>query len=148
MLSRLDEHAMQAIQLGRQEAYDRCFKYFGTESLVVGVLREAQQRKVDQQDPWGLSLERVRHIIAQRVGSAPEPVGEPATIPMTSRVVAVLTQAEHASRRLGSERVAPEHILVGLLEVGDGEGLMVLNAVGPPIEELRRALEHSLQACD
>ena len=146
MLSRLDEHAMQAIQLARQEAYDRRFRYFGTESRVVGVLREAQQRQVDEQDPWGLSLERVRDTIAQRVGSTTESVGEPATIPMTSRVVSVLTQAEHTSRRLGSERVAPEHILLGLLEVGAGEGLTALEAVGPPIEDLRGALEQSLQA--
>jgi hypothetical protein len=75
---------MQAIQLARKEAYDRRFSYVGTESLVVGLLREAQTRQVGEQDPWGLSLARVRAAVAQRVGSGTEHVGEPATIPMSS----------------------------------------------------------------
>ena len=136
MLSRLDEHAMQAIQLAHQEAYDRCFSHVGTESLVVGVLREAQQRQGEGHDPWGISIERVRAAVANRVGSAMEHVGEPASIPMTPRAVEVLAQAERESQRLGSERVSPEHMLLGLIDVGQGEGLHALKDVGAPIEDL------------
>jgi ATP-dependent Clp protease ATP-binding subunit ClpC len=148
MRSKLDEHAVQAIQLARQEAYDRRFSYVGTESLVVGLLREAQTRQVDAQDPWGLNLERVRAAVGRRVGSGTQPVGEPPCIPMTPRALEVLTQAEQQSRRLGSKHVAPEHILLGLFQVGEGEGLNALKEVGAPIDDLRRALEQSLQAGD
>jgi ATP-dependent Clp protease ATP-binding subunit ClpC len=148
MFSRLNEHAIQAIQLARREAYDRCFRHVGTESLVVGVIREARERQVGERDPWGLSLERVRVVVARRVGSDTEPIGEPASIAMTPRAVEVLRAAEQQASRLGSEHVAPEHILLGLLEVGEGEGLIVLKEVCGPIEDLRRALEQSLQACD
>jgi ATP-dependent Clp protease ATP-binding subunit ClpC len=144
----LDEHAMQAIQLARQEAYDRRFSHVGTESLLVGLLCEAQTRQVDEQDTWGLSLARVRAAIAQRVGSGIEHVGEPATIPMTPRTVEVLKRAERTSERLGSERVAPGHILLGLLEVGQGEGFIALGQLGVPTKELRQAVERSLQTCD
>lgn len=148
MLSRLDEHAMQAIRLAHQEAYDRCFSHVGTESLLVGLLREAQQRQGEERDPSGISIERVRAAVANRVGSATEPVGEPASIPMTPRAVEVLAQAERESQRLGSERVSPEHVLLGLIDVGQGEGLNALKEVGAPIEELYLAVERSLQAGD
>jgi ATP-dependent Clp protease ATP-binding subunit ClpC len=65
---------------------------------------------------------------------------------MTPRALEVLTHAEQQARRLGSERVAPEHILLGLVEVGVGEGVNALTEVGAPIEDLRRALQQSLQA--
>lgn len=139
---------MQALELARQEAHDRCFGYVGTESLVVGVLREAQTRQVDPQDPWGVSLERVRAAVARRVGSGTEPVGDPASIPMTPRALEVLTRADHESRRLGSNHVAPEHILLGLFQIGEGEGLIALKEIGAPIEDLRRGLEQSLQLDD
>jgi ATP-dependent Clp protease ATP-binding subunit ClpA len=143
VLARLDEHGMQAIQLARQEAYDRHFGYVGTESLVVGVLLEAQQRNVG---PWGLSLERIRAVVAQRVGSGPAPVAEPASIPMTPRAVEILAQAEQEAQRLQSERVMSEHILLGLVEVGAGEGLIAVVEAGTPLGKLRRDLERSLRA--
>jgi hypothetical protein len=49
MLNGLHEHAIQAIQLAPQGAYDRRLRYVGTESLVVEVLCEAQRRQVDEQ---------------------------------------------------------------------------------------------------
>jgi hypothetical protein len=60
---------------------------------------------------------------------------------MTPRAVDVLTQAEATSRGLRSRTVAPQHILLGLLAVGEGEGLIALEAAGSPVEGLRQALE-------
>ena len=141
MLNRLDEHAVKAVELARLEAHDRCFSHVGSESILVGVLREAQLRGIGGGDPWGLSVAAVRAQVARRVGSSPEPVAEPEAIPLTPRAQEVLAAAGQQARRQGRDSVSAEDLLMALLEVGEGEGVIALEALKVSTDALKRLVD-------
>lgn len=95
----LDESATQAVRLAQQDAYDRHLGYVGSESLVVGILVEAQQRRATHA-PWGVSIERVRAAVAKRVGSSPPPNAQTPHFPPTPQAArAILAEQQRLGIR-------------------------------------------------
>lgn len=57
---------------------------------------------------------------------------------VSPRVKAALTQAVRASAQFGHNYVGPEHILIGLMDIGEGRAFDLLNAYGLTVESLRQ----------
>lgn len=62
----------------------------------------------------------------------------------SDRAAATVFMARQEARRLGHGSVDPEHLLLGLIRVGEGTGITALDRIGVSRQALRRRLEDSI----
>jgi prophage maintenance system killer protein len=62
----------------------------------------------------------------------------------SDHAAAAVFMARQEARRLGHASVDPEHLLLGLIRVGEGAGISALDRLGVSREALRRQLEESI----
>ena len=62
----------------------------------------------------------------------------------SDHAAAAVFMARQEARRLGHGSVDPEHLLLGLIRVGEGNGISALDRLGVSREALRRQLEESI----
>jgi prophage maintenance system killer protein len=62
----------------------------------------------------------------------------------SDHAAAAIFMARQEARRLGHDSVDPEHLLLGLIRVGEGTGISALDRLGVSREALRRQLEGSI----
>jgi len=62
----------------------------------------------------------------------------------SDHAAAAVFMARQEARRLGHGSVDPEHLLLGLIRVGEGTGISALDRLGVSGEALRRQLEESI----
>ena len=77
MFERFDQRAYRAVVLAGIEARGRRFSHVGTESLLVGLLLEAETGTDNLPRTSSVLIERVRPAVAQRGGSYDEPEQPP-----------------------------------------------------------------------
>jgi hypothetical protein len=142
VLERFTERSRQVIVLAQEEARQLHFSHIGTEALLLGLLREGNGFGASVLGSLGVTLERARAEIAQRVGSGAE-WGQSAAIPFTPRATSVLERAHHESAQLGQSSTDPEHILLGLVDVDQGEGMNALRALGVNSTQIREAVDQA-----
>jgi Clp amino terminal domain, pathogenicity island component len=62
----------------------------------------------------------------------------------TDRARRVVYLASEEARRLGHQHVGPGHLLLGLIEEGDGVAALVLESLGVSLDELRGRVEEAI----
>jgi hypothetical protein len=129
VFERFDYRAYRAVVLAGIEARDRRFSHVGTESLLVGLLLEAEARTDSTSQAASAVVESVREVVGQRVGAGDESDPEARVIELTPRAREVLQRAEHEADQERAERVCPAHILLAISRVGVGEGLIALDSM-------------------
>ena len=63
----------------------------------------------------------------------------------SSRVKEVLSLSREEAIRLGHNYIGSEHLLLGVLRGGEGSAMTLLKRLGVPLEELKGAIESSIQ---
>jgi ATP-dependent Clp protease ATP-binding subunit ClpA len=101
----------------------------GSEHLLLGLLREQEGLAARVLESFSLDLEGARVGIVHAVGLGDEIRGS-GQIPFTRRARRVLEAARTESASLGHDYVGTEHILLGLLRVGDSTGAKILSGAG------------------
>jgi ATP-dependent Clp protease ATP-binding subunit ClpA len=129
------EKARLVLDLAQEEARELRHNYVGTEHLLLGLLREGESIAYNVLHNMGIELEAVRKAIVFIVGQGPaEIVGE---IGLTPRAVAATTLAFNEAGHLRQEKIAPEHLLLGLTREGEGIAVGLLRAFGTTVEKVR-----------
>jgi hypothetical protein len=133
---RFDEDAKKVLTLAQQEAERAKHSYIGTEHLLLGVVRSdgGGRRVLDQ---LGVEEAAVRRTIEGVLGRN-ERVIIQQIIP-TSRVKKVIEISFDVARRESSSHVSSEHLLVGLLEEGEGIAAHVLVDLGASLDAVQIA---------
>jgi ATP-dependent Clp protease ATP-binding subunit ClpA len=138
-----DEHshnftprAQQVLALARKEADSFNHNFVGTEHILLGLINLGQGVAVTVLQKLGLDLETVRLEVTKQVGTGPDQkvIGN---IPYTPRVKKVLTLAQKEARALNHTYVGTEHILLGLLQEGDGVAARVLKNLDVDVQQTR-----------
>src|SRR5260370_22427041 len=111
------EKARLVLDLAREEARALRHNYVGTEHLLLGLLREGESIAYHVLHNLGMELAAVRKAIIFIVGQGPEEVV--AEIGLTPRAVAATTLAFNDAGHFRLEKMAPEHLLLGLTREGD-----------------------------
>ena len=88
---RFTERARMAVELAETEARERKFSHVGTESLLVGLLREQEGLAARVLEAHNVDLERARTGVLERV--KPGEGHGPGPIPFTPRAEEVLERA-------------------------------------------------------
>lgn len=135
MFSRFTERARRVLMLAQQEAIRLGHDYIGTEHLLLGLIHEGEGVAAKALGSLDIDLETVRGQVEQLIGRGQ---GNGLELSYTPRAKKVIELAVEEALRLGHNYVGTEHILLGLIEEGDGVAAQVLLRLGADIQVVRQ----------
>jgi uncharacterized protein (TIGR02246 family) len=138
MFERFTEKARRVIFFARYEASQYGIMSIETEHLLLGLFREDRglARKFLSEKGGAQSLRdeiESRIIRGERLSTAIE-------IPISEECKRILNKASEEAERLGSRHIAPEHILLGILNEHDCLAARLLQERGLTLDWLREEL--------
>jgi ATP-dependent Clp protease ATP-binding subunit ClpA len=143
----MDAEAIEILRRAELEARERGFSHIGTESLLVGLLRDSESWTAELMAEHGLTLEHARKQIATRVGSGPGiPASQP--VPLTPRAGDVLDRARTEAIAHSNGQVRAEHVVLAVIEVDEGEGINALRGAGVRLADVRNTIIDRLRRED
>ena len=125
---RFTESAKRVLTLAQEEAERSHHSYIGTEHLLLGLMRDQDGRAAQALQNLGLEIDKVRAAIASVLGRSERTIIQQIT--PTSRVKKVIEISFEEARRLGSQYVGSEHLLLGLVIEGEGVAAHVMTDLG------------------
>jgi Clp amino terminal domain, pathogenicity island component len=150
---RFGDEARQVIVLAQKEAHALDHNYVGTEHILLGLLAAPDSIAGRALTTLGVSSERVRErllqIVGQGIPSPPAKCSRASSSPdLPKWSMRITPRAKHglalsctAADRLGDADVDPAHLLLGMLDEGEGVGVKILAELADPArvrEELAR----------
>ena len=110
--------------------------YIGTEDILLGLIHEGEGVAAKALESLGISLESVRQQVEEIIGQGQHaPSGH---IPFTPRAKKVLELSLREARQLGHHYIGTEHILLGLIQEGEGVAAQVLVKLGADLNRVRQ----------
>src|SRR6185436_7365905 len=133
----------QVLQYATEEARAFNHPYIGTEHILLGLIREGEGVAAQVLNNLGVKLSQARHAVEFVVGVGE---GPPRTDQeLTTRAKKVIEYAVEETKRLNHHYVGTEHLLLGLIRLGEGVATGVLDILGVPLEQLRTQVMRVLQ---
>ena len=139
--NRFTEEGQRAILLAQEEAKKLKHTYVGTEHILLGLLAETNGGAFKSLTKEGINLAQVVEETKRIVGE-----GEFSTDIMgfTPRTKRVFELSFLQARNLRSKFVGTEHLLLGLIEEGEGVAVVVLKKLGVDINKLIEDVKENL----
>ncbi|MGH9069671.1 MAG: Clp protease N-terminal domain-containing protein [Acidimicrobiales bacterium] len=138
-LSSLTNEAASALALAEEEAVKASVGYFGTEHLLVGLVRQAEGIAAQVLLALGVDLPRVRQEVARNPHRSPRLVVQ--TVLPTSGLRAVTVLAQREAQKDPAERVDTQHLLLGITALDQEPGAHILAALGVDVAAIHEQLE-------
>jgi hypothetical protein len=143
---KFDDSARLVLTNAQREAVDLNHAYFGTEHLLLGILRDRSSVAARTLGELGVDAAKAREFVELTVGRGDAPVsGE---MPLTPRSKRVIELAIDEARRLHDDFVGSEHLLLGLVREGEGIGAGVLELFGVEVDQVRQKIARARHARD
>jgi hypothetical protein len=134
VFERFTDQSRRVLVLAQEEARLLDHSFIGTEHLLLGLTQEGVPAQVLA--GFDISLAAVREQAAQTIGlSGTPPTGSP---PFTPRAKKVLELSLRSALQLGDQEIGPEHILLGLIQEGEGVGAQILVQLGAELAQVRQ----------
>ena len=140
MFQRFSDQARRVVVLAQEEARTLDHDYIGTEHILLGLIREGDGVAAQALRSLGLDLEAVRQQVGEIVGQGKRGQGTQGPsghMPFTSRAKRVLELSLREALQLGHEHIGTEHILLGVVRVGDSVAAQVLVSLGADLNRVR-----------
>ena len=129
------DRARKVLTLAQDEAQRFNHNYIGTEHLLLGLIREGEGVAARVLENMNVELAKVRTVVEFIIGRGDRPaVGEVGLTPLAKRTIEL---AIEEARGLGHRYIGTEHLLLGLIRLGDGIGPGVLASMGVDVERAR-----------
>jgi len=136
MFKKFTEGARVAVMQAQTEARARSAEHVGGEHLLLGVLRHGTGVAADLLGDAEVTPERGRQAVDELYGPPPAvPPGDAATVPKPSDDAAKAAFVASVSAA-GDGPIGTEHLLLGLLDDGDGRAVEVLQHLGVDVAAL------------
>ena len=134
-MNRYDDRARLVFHFAREEGAKLGHAMIGPEHLLLGLMREAGTAS-QVLGEFGATLEGFRRQVEEMVGRGDGlPRNETAAI--TPRARRVMELAGSEARSLGSNVIATEHILLGIIREGDGVAYRILQQLTRDVDTVR-----------
>lgn len=137
MFDRFTERAKKALFFAQQEAIRLGHNYIGTEHLLLGVIQEGNGVAAKALLTMGIGLEQVRAEVEKAIGKGTGSNNQIAYTPRAKRCLELSVQSAVA---LQHNYVGTEHLLLGLIEEGEGVAAQLLAALGAEGEAVRQQI--------
>lgn len=144
--SNLDEKTQRIFYLAQDEAYELGNDYLGTEHLLLGLVRENTSLAVNALRDLEIDFQALRDRIVSLVrgvrNSATGPV-QKSHIVLSARAKRALDLAEREMRNHNSQKLTPEHLLLGILSEAEGLAARILRDMDVDVDRFRAAMDES-----
>jgi ATP-dependent Clp protease ATP-binding subunit ClpC len=129
MFERFTDRARRVVVLAQEEARMFNHNYIGTEHILLALIREGGGVAAQALESLGITEAAARQQVEEIIGRGQQdpPRGH---IPFTPRAKKTLQLSMREAIALGHAYIGTEHILLGLVRVGEGPAVQVLNALG------------------
>jgi ATP-dependent Clp protease ATP-binding subunit ClpC len=135
VFERFTERARRVVVLAQEEARMLNHNYIGTEHILLGLIQEGEGVAARALERFGISLEDLRSEIEEIVGQGQTPPF--AHIPFTPRAKKALELSLREALELGQQYVGTEHLLLGLVRLGEGVAAQALISRGVSLGRIR-----------
>jgi len=136
MFERFNENVRRALFFARYEASRAASHQIGAEHLLLGMLREADETLVDLCESAEIDVRELREeLLGDTI--ALEPASTSPDLPLSEETKKVLAFAVHEAESMGHGRVGTEHLVIGLLRIGESSAAQYLVTRGFELFELR-----------
>ena len=142
MIERFNDKARMVTLFSQEEAKALGHNFLGTEHLLYGLIKEGSGIAFNALSKLGANLDVVHNMIIDMVGSG-ETQYE-GVITMTPRTKRVIDLAAEKARAMGHGYIGTEHILLGILEDGEGIAVQILEEMKIDTDKLRELVVSSL----
>lgn len=138
LFRRFSDPAREAVVLAQEEARALNHHHCGTEHVLLGLLRVRAGVAAQALGSLDVSPDDVRARIAEL--APPGETTPPGHIPFTAGAKKALQLSLRECIRLKHNSIGTEHVLLGLLRLGDDVALQILNACGVDDARAREAV--------
>ena len=114
MYYKFTARAEKALELAQELAVELGHDYIGSEHILYGLAEEGTGIASKVLENQNIHGELIRQEIIDILGEE-EPINDPESIGFTPRSKKVIENAFIEARRIGSEHIGTEHILIGIL---------------------------------
>ncbi|MDH4207758.1 MAG: ATP-dependent Clp protease ATP-binding subunit [Anaerolineae bacterium] len=134
-LRRFSKRARRSLAYAQEEARRLNHPYIGTEHLLLGLVREENSVAARVLRSLGVEADAVRSAVEEIIGSGEQPVIS--RIGLSPRTKRIIELAVNQAREMGNNYIGTEHLLLGLIEEGEGVAVDVLKSLGVTTERVR-----------
>ncbi len=135
---KFSEKAAQVFVTAQEEAKELGHSYVGTEHILLGLLKVGNNPASEVLAGMGVTYSRTKSEIISMVGMGMR--GFITSPQMTPRAKRVTELAYEEAKILGSEKIQPEHLLLGIIREGEGIAVHVLMKLGVDLQVLRKEI--------
>ena len=125
MMYKFTKRAEKAIEYANRIALEFGHNYIGTEHLLYGLLKEGSGVASKVLEKQGITPEQIEEQIGVLVGKNEE-IGEEEILGFTPRTKRVIETAFIEAKKLGSDFIGTEHLLIGIMREGDSVAVRIL----------------------
>ena len=144
MFDKFTNRAKQVVKLAKKEAQRLNHNYLGTEHILLGLLKLGQGIAVNVLRNLNVDYDIVLEEVERLVGFGPEiqVYGDPA---LTGKVKKMFEYANEEAASLNHNYVGTEHLLLALLNQGDGAATQILENLNINLKEVRKEVIKELE---
>ena len=141
VFERFTDRARRALVLAQEESRLLSHSVIGTEHLLLGLIAENEGVAATALKSFDISLATTRTRVEELIGlAATAPTQSPQ---FTPRVKKVFELSLREALDMGHSYIGTEHLLLGLIQEGEGVAIQVLHSFEVDIHHLRRnVVEH------
>ena len=136
MFERFNEHARRSLFFARYEASRSSSRAIGTEHLLLGMLREADEAMSELFLSLNVSLPQLRTELLRELPT-PERATPSPDLPLAEDTKRALAFAVHEAESMGHSSVGTDHLLLGLLRLEYTTAAQYLQTHGFEVHTLR-----------
>ena len=125
MMYKFTKRAEKAIEYANRIALEFGHNYIGTEHLLYGLLKEGSGVASKVLENQGITPEQIEEQIDALVGKNEE-IGEEEILGFTPRTKRVIETSFIEAKKLGSDFIGTEHLLIGIMREGDSVAVRIL----------------------
>ena len=125
MTYKFTNSAAKAIEIANDIAMELGHGYVGTEHILYGLIEEGTGVASKVLQKLGATSEKVLEDIEQLIGRG-SLVNSEMTIGFTPRTKRVIENSFREARKLGSDYIGTEHILIGIMREGDSVAVRIM----------------------
>lgn len=146
MFERFTERARRVVVLAQEESRELGHDHIGTEHLLLALIREEDGIAGKALGEAGITLGEARKQVEADMGRGePEPKRRSGKrwrrhVDFTTRAKKTMELSLRESLGLGHNYIGTEHLLLGLLSLGEGAGMETLTKLGADPAKLRETV--------
>ncbi len=144
MFERFTDRARRVVVLAQEESQRLSHNYIGSEHLLLGLLAEQEGVAARALESLNVTLTAAREQVEEIIGPGQQtPRGH---IPFTPRAKKILELALREALTMSSQVIDTQHLLLGLIDEGDGVGAQILQRLGATTQAVREAVTRLINA--